>query len=781
MDRVHPAAHLGPAAGFVGVAALLATLAATVGLGPLGWTTGLVCGAGLAALLDGALVRHAAPGLGPAGRVTTTRAVLDCGVAALVADTFVSDGPPVAVLVGLAAVGLALDAVDGRVARRTGTTSALGARFDMEVDAFLIAVLSVYVAAQAGWWVLAIGGFRYAFVGAARLLPWLRRPLPPRYSAKVVAAIQGIVLVVAAADLLPLPATRVLLAVALALLTWSFGHDVVVLLRRRHEPVEPVDRAGTGPVVPAGVLTATAVTAVWLALALPDPSTGLGPGDLVRIPVEGLLLVAAALVLPPRPRLWVAVVFGALAGVLVVLRVLNVGFGAVLDRRFDPIADWAYFGPGVGVLGDSIGDAAARLVAVAAVLLTVAVVVAMALAAVRVARAAADHRRGAARGVVALGTVWAVCAVSSVHLGGGPPVASAGAAALAVETVGQVRHDLADRDEFAEQIEADAFADVPGDRLLTGLRGKDVLLVYVESYGRTATSGSSYAPGVTEVLRDGTRRLDAAGYQTRSAFLTSPTFGAGSWLAHATTQSGLWIDSETRYRQLLDTDRLTLTSAFERAGWRTVFDVPANTRDWPEGAAFYGFDEIYDSRNVGYAGPEFGYAPVPDQYTLEHFRRTELAPADRPPVFAEIDLISSHHPWTPSPPLVPWDEVGDGSVFAGTTEDVAEVHEQDDADLVRELYGHSIQYSWETLVSFLETYPDPDRVLVVLGDHEPHAYVSGDDPGHDVPVTVIAQDPGVVRRIADWDWQPGLLPTADAPVWRMDALRDRLLTAYDAD
>ena len=96
-------------------------------------------------------------------------------------------------LVTLAVVALALDAVDGWVARRTGTASPLGARFDGEVDAFLILVLSVYVARSAGAWVLAIGAARYAFLAAGWLLPWMREPLPPRYWRKVVAATQGIV------------------------------------------------------------------------------------------------------------------------------------------------------------------------------------------------------------------------------------------------------------------------------------------------------------------------------------------------------------------------------------------------------------------------------------------------------------------------------------------------------------------------------------------------------------------------------------------------------------
>ena len=125
----------------------------------------------------------------------------------------------------LTVVALALDWVDGWVARRNGTTS-LGARFDGEVDAFLILVLSVYVARSAGAWVLAIGAARYAFLAAGWLLPWLREPLPPRYWRKVVAVTQGVVLTIAAADVLPLALTQAALLVALGLLAESFGRDV---------------------------------------------------------------------------------------------------------------------------------------------------------------------------------------------------------------------------------------------------------------------------------------------------------------------------------------------------------------------------------------------------------------------------------------------------------------------------------------------------------------------------------------------------------------------------
>jgi phosphatidylglycerophosphate synthase len=136
-------------------------------------------------------------------------------------------------LVSLTLVALALDGVDGQVARRTGTASPLGARFDMEVDAFLLLVLSAYVATQVGPWVLAIGLMRYAFIAAGRVLDWLRAPVPPTMAGKAVAVIQGVVLVVATAGVLPPAVTTAALAVALAALIWSFGRSVRWLSRTR--------------------------------------------------------------------------------------------------------------------------------------------------------------------------------------------------------------------------------------------------------------------------------------------------------------------------------------------------------------------------------------------------------------------------------------------------------------------------------------------------------------------------------------------------------------------
>lgn len=209
--------------------ALLVLLSLFSGLGPVGWLAATGYTAAVWFGLAAGLRRAGKVSLGPADKVTLARSTLVGCVTALVADLVQT---PV-LLVALTLVALVLDGVDGQVARRTGTASPLGARFDMEVDAFLILVLSSYVATQVGPWVVVIGLMRYAFIAAGRAMAWLRAPLPPTMAGKVVAAIQGVVLVVATAGVLPLSVTSSAVAGALAALAWSFGRSVRWLYRNR--------------------------------------------------------------------------------------------------------------------------------------------------------------------------------------------------------------------------------------------------------------------------------------------------------------------------------------------------------------------------------------------------------------------------------------------------------------------------------------------------------------------------------------------------------------------
>jgi hypothetical protein len=527
----------------------------------------------------------------------------------------------------------------------------------------------------------------------------------------------------------------------------------------------------------AGIAVAVTVLSlvfVWAALVAPNQPSDLSLGAFARLPLELLVVVGVAALLPAIPRRVLTVVAGVVLSLLVLVKVLDIGFFTAFDRPFRPLDDTSYLGIGIETLRDAIGNSGANLVVAVAGLLVLAVLALPVLALLRVTRIAAGNRRWALRAVTALGVVWLALRVV------GAPVASSGAAALAVDEVQAVRANLAGRAAFTRALAYDRFRGTPGSRLLTGLRGKDVLLVFVESYGRVAVQGSSVSPRIDALLERGGADLRAAGFSSRSAFLTSPTFGGLSWLAHSTLQSGLVVNGQWRYDRLVEHGRVTLTRAFKRAGWRAVGIMPGNHRAWPEGSSFYRYDRVYDRRNLGYRGPDFGLPPMPDQYTLLALQRRELSRRDRPPLFAEVDLISSHAPWTRIPRLIAWGDVGDGSVFDRVpAEESTQASLFGDADRARVAYGHSIEYSLNTLFSFVQRYGDDDLVLVVLGDHQPATLVTGhDDPSHDVPISVIAHDPKVMRRIAGWSWQDGMVPGPRAPVWDMSAFRDRFLTAF---
>jgi phosphatidylglycerophosphate synthase len=722
----------------------------------------------MATALAHGLARDPGARLGPASWITLARATLAVGVAALAADSFAHD-IPVALLVTLAAVALCLDPVDGWVARRTGTATELGARFDGEADAFLILALSVYVAPAGGWWVLAIGAARYLFLAGELLVPWMRAPLPPRRWRKLVAATQGIVLTVAAAAVLPLALSQALLLGALALLAASMGECTWWLWRRRDAVQHAQLR--TGIAVAVSVL---ALLLVWATLVAPNQPADFNVSAFFRLPLELLVVVAVAVLLPATPRRVVVVVLGVILSVLVLVKVLDIGFFTAFDRPFRPLDDTSYVGIGIETLGEAVGTSTANLMAAAAAVLILAILAVPVLALLRVTRVAAGHRAWALRVAAVLGVVWVALRVM------GAPVASSSAATLAVDEVQAVRAALTSRAAFTRQIAHDRFSTTPGNRLLTGLRGKDVLVVFVESYGRVAVQDSSLSPRIDAVLERGDAQLRAAGFSSRSAFLTSPTFGGLSWLAHSTLQSGVTVNGEWRYGQVVKKGRVTLTRAFKRAGWRAVGAMPGNRRAWPEGSTFYHYDQVYDRRNFGYRGPSFGLPPMPDQYTLLALQRRELGKRHRPRIFAEVDLISSHAPWTRIPQLIPWDDVGDGSIFDRLpAEESTQAALFGDADRARAAYGHSIEYSLRTIFSFVRRYGDDDLVMVVLGDHQPATLVTGhDDPSHDVPISVIAHDPKVIDRIAGWSWEDGMSPSPKAPVWPMAAFRNRFLTAF---
>ena len=527
------------------------------------------------------------------------------------------------------------------------------------------------------------------------------------------------------------------------------------------------------------VVTALACLLVLLALLAPEEFSRLTPGVFVSVPLEGLLWVALLLVLPGRAKPVAAMLFGLALGLLSIVKLLDMGFFAVLARPFDPLLDWQLLDDAMTVLAGSIGAVPAIGSLAAAVTFSTALVIFMTRSVQHLSHLVVRHTSTAARAVVVLTVLWLTCAMLAIQIVPGVPVAAELRAVHLHTSARPAGIGPQNRQSVPAEARADAFANTPGKDLLTGLRGRDVIIAFVESYGRDAVEDPEFAPQVGAVLDVGDRRLSAAGFASRSAFLTSPTAGGSSWLAHGTLLSGLWIDNQQRYDDLASSRRLTLTSAFRRASWRTVGVMPGNELAWPESGSL-GYDQVYGATEMGYQGPKFSWATMPDQYTLSRFERTERSPRDRQPVMAEITLVSSHAPWEPIPRLVNWADVGDGSIFntMAATGDPPEAILTRNPTRVRAAYRASIEYSLSSLISYVETYGDDDLVLILLGDHQPSPIVTGQGASRDVPISIVARDRSVLHRISQWGWQEGLKPDPQAPVWSMDAFRDRFLIAF---
>ncbi|MFB9235824.1 sulfatase-like hydrolase/transferase [Plantactinospora siamensis] len=527
----------------------------------------------------------------------------------------------------------------------------------------------------------------------------------------------------------------------------------------------------------ATTLTVLSCLVVLFALLAPNRLDRMGPGSFVRIPGEALVGAALVLLLPPRLRRIATVVIGAGLGVLTILKIADMGFYLVMARPSNPAVDWPFLGAGVGYLRDSMGRGASIAAVVAAIVAVFAVLVLLVLAVRRVTGVLVAHRTPTMRVVTGLGVVWIACSLIGVQIVPGVPLAADSAAHLAYAHTRQVDAGLRDRQLFAAVTGNDPFKDTPGSQLLTGLRGKDVMVTFIESYGRAAVEDPQMSAVVNPVLDEGTRQLHAAGYDARSAFLGSPTYGGGSWLAHATLMSGVWANNQQRYSTLVNSTRLTLNGAFRRAGWRTALVMPALEGRWPQ-ARFFASDHMYGAAELDYHGPKFGFSPMPDQFTLGAMQKAERGPGHSP-VMVETVLTSSHSPWTPCPQLIDWNALGDGSIFtpmaagASTAESLKRRSAQTRAD-----YAKTIAYSLSSLISYVKTYGDRNLVLVFLGDHQAAPEVSGNEASHDVPVTIVAKDPAVLDRITGWGWQPGMHPSPQAPVWPMDAFRDRFLTSF---
>ena len=518
----------------------------------------------------------------------------------------------------------------------------------------------------------------------------------------------------------------------------------------------------------------TALVVTWIVLALPSNPAALKVFPQVQFPLEVLLLILAAVLLPRSAFSLLRIAATLLLASTLFLKLADIGTGIAFQRPFNPYLDIKIMVDGWNLLSGSVGrlEAATYIGAAVVILCLVCMVFFWSLGALR---------KMSSRTAWWTAVATAIClAVSSAAL-----TFSQGVLPLSVSTgpylvnrMIMVRQSIADLRDFELELQTDAVADVPRNELFSALKGTDVVIIFVESYGRSAIEDDRYAQTITSRLQQLQTQIAGAGLQARSGWLTSPTVGGLSWLAHGALLSGLWTNNQARYDRMIASDRSTLNLLFRTAGWRTTAIMPAITMDWPE-SGYFGYDSVLDARSLGYQGKPFNWVTMPDQYTLSAFERLERGGAGGP-VMAEIALISSHAPWTPIPILLDWEIIGDGRVFNAQAEsgDPPSVV-WSDPERIRVQYLAAVDYALETLGSYVERHGE-NTLFVILGDHQPATVITGEDASRDVPVHIIGS-PELLDRINGWRWSNGMLPAPTLTPLRMDRFRELFIRTYSGD
>lgn len=503
----------------------------------------------------------------------------------------------------------------------------------------------------------------------------------------------------------------------------------------------------------------------WLSLVLNLPNWppywfGAGHARLAPEAVALLAVLALAGLLGRPPRRAGAWAVAVLLFVLVLLRLGDLAANLTLGRPVNLALDLPLL---PSILEVIVGSASWTELALGAVLVPAGLAAVLALNRAAVgALAKTAGRRGPA---VLVGALLALAAGAA---GFGPfPPPSWSVSALTMNQLRGAVETAALREDYRRHLEADPLAAVtPAAGLLGGLDGRDVTIVFVESYGAAALDDPGLSNTILPLLDGAGRRLAAAGIALRSGRIASPVRGGQSWLAHGTVLTGLPLSSQPLYAMALSARRTTLAHLFARAGYATVAVVPAVRRAWPEGAVL-GFDRIVDASGLGYAGPDYGWGGIPDQYTLSALDR--VLPDGRP-VFAQVVLVSSHGPWRPVPPLIAdWDEVAEGGIYL-----TAERH-PDGADM-REDYAAALGYSLASVFDWIERRVEDGGLVVVLGDHQPAPLITGPDASFVVPVHAASRSAELVEAFADWGFAPGPRP-GGGPV-PMAAFRDRFVETF---
>ncbi len=354
--------------------------------------------------------------------------------------------------------------------------------------------------------------------------------------------------------------------------------------------------------------------------------------------------------------------------------------------------------------------------------------------------------------------------------------ATAFTARIGAERVETAQKTWVDLRAFRQAAQQDPFANQPN---LFDLVDRDVVVVFVESYGRTSLDTPFYADLHRETLKAAQQDLQNLGLSMSSTLLRSPTQGGQSWLAHSTFANGLWIDNQTAYGAALSSGRQTLFHLARKAGFHTAAVMPQITLDWPE-AQLMGFDTILAAQDLGYAGLPLNWVTMPDQFTFAAMDR--LLPAKAPDdarLFVQLATGSSHAPWVPVPSLMPWDALGDGTVFndlMATSDTPREVWK--DHDRVRAQYRLAVDYALQVVFAYAALHAEDPPLLIVIGDHQAAGFIALDERPH-VPMHVIGPA-HLVDALSDAGFQPGLIPDDTTQVRSMADMRAHMLRSLSS-
>jgi hypothetical protein len=316
---------------------------------------------------------------------------------------------------------------------------------------------------------------------------------------------------------------------------------------------------------------------------------------------------------------------------------------------------------------------------------------------------------------------------------------------------------------------------LPSD--LSAVGGADILLVFVESYGAVTYDRQEFASALDRHRARFAEQARASGLDVVSGFVRSPTFGGSSWLAHVSFLTGVEVKDESTNVRLMAQKRRTLVTELADHGYRTVAVMPGLQEYWPEGA-FYGFNRIYDTQQLRYTGPSFGWWPIPDQFALAQLQHLELANTDRAPVFAFLPTTSTHTPFSPTPPYQPsWDRMLTPHPYDDADYQTAWAEPPDWLNLGPS-YVRSMEYALASLGGFLGLPRSRDVVMILIGDHQPPAVVSGEGAPWDVPVHVVSNRGAFVDALKARGFTSGMHPQR-APLMRMNELMLAVTAAMD--